>query len=227
MAATPTRVGLFGIGLDTYWPQFEGLLGRLAGYQGQIAGRLRGFGVELVDAGMVDNPDKARAAASLFRREEVELIFLYVSTYALSSTVLPVVQKARVPVIVLNLQPVAQLDYARFNALGDRGMMTGVWLEHCQSCSAPEIACVFNRAGIAYPSRHRLSAGRGRLAGNSGLGGRRAGDGRHAREPRGRAGPLLLRDARRLQRPDPAVGRHSAIISNCWKCARCTSFAKP
>jgi L-arabinose isomerase len=43
-----------------------------------------------------------------------------------------------------------QLDYAAFNALGDRGVMTGVWLEHCQACSAPEIACVFNRAGIDY-----------------------------------------------------------------------------
>jgi L-arabinose isomerase len=145
-----TKIGLFGIGLDTYWPQFQGLLDRLNGYQRQIADRVRGFGVDLVDAGMVDNPEKARVAASLFRREEVELIFLYVSTYALSSTVLPVVQKVGVPVVVLNLQPVPQLDYARFNALGDRGTMTGVWLEHCQACSAPEIACVFNRAGIAY-----------------------------------------------------------------------------
>jgi len=45
---------------------------------------------------------------------------------------------------------VAQLDYAKFNSLGDRGLMTGLWLEHCQACSAPEIACVFNRAGIPY-----------------------------------------------------------------------------
>jgi L-arabinose isomerase len=144
------RVGLFGIGLDTYWPQFGGLFERLTGYQKQIASRLRGYGVELVDAGMVDNTEKAHAAASLFRQKEVEVIFLYISTYALSSTVLPVVQKARVPVVVLNLQPVPQLDYAKFNALGDRGLMTGIWLEHCQACSAPEIACVFNRAGIAY-----------------------------------------------------------------------------
>src|SRR5215831_18115168 len=87
------KVGIFGIGLETYWPQFDGLLDRLNGYQSQIAERLRDFGVDLVDAGMVDNPEKARAAASLFRRQEVELIFLYVSTYALSSTVLPVVQR--------------------------------------------------------------------------------------------------------------------------------------
>src|SRR5271167_1331018 len=118
MTSPITKIGLFGIGLDNYWPQFSGLLDRLTGYQGEIAKRLRCFGVELVDAGMVDNPDKARSAASRFSREEVELIFLYISTYALSSTVLPVVQKTRVPVVVLNLQPVPQLDYAKFNALG-------------------------------------------------------------------------------------------------------------
>jgi len=144
------KLGLFGIGLDTYWPQFAGLLDHLTGYQARIARQLREMDVELVDAGMVDNPFKAREAADLFRREGVELIFLYVSTYALSSTVLPVVQQAGVPVVVLNLQPVPQLDYQQFNALGDRGLMTGVWLEHCQACSAPEIACVFNRAGIDY-----------------------------------------------------------------------------
>jgi len=148
--AQRVRAGLFGIGLDTYWPQFKGLRRRLTGYQARIAAQLREFGVELVDAGLVDSPVKARAAGSLFRREEVEIIFLYVSTYALSSTVLPVVQKVGVPVVVLNLQPVPQLDYERFNRLGDRGLMTGVWLEHCQACSAPEIACAFNRAGIAY-----------------------------------------------------------------------------
>jgi L-arabinose isomerase len=144
------RVGLFGIGLDTYWPQFAGLRDRLTGYQQQIAERLRAAGATLTDVGLVDAPAMAQQAASRFRREEVDLIFLYVSTYALSSTVLPVVQQARVPVVVLNLQPVAQLDYAAFNRTGDRGVMTGLWLEHCQSCAAPEIACVFQRAGIPY-----------------------------------------------------------------------------
>jgi L-arabinose isomerase len=48
------------------------------------------------------------------------------------------------------LQPVAELDYEAFNSMGDRGKMTGVWLEHCQACSVPEIACVFNRSGIHY-----------------------------------------------------------------------------
>ncbi|MDD2598655.1 MAG: L-fucose/L-arabinose isomerase family protein [Kiritimatiellae bacterium] len=144
------KVGIFSIGLDTYWGQFDGLLDNLNGYRAEIRGRIEGMGVEVVDGGMVDCPEKAGGVAALFKREDVEMIFLVISTYALSSTVLPVVQRAKVPVVLLNLQPVAQLDYAKFNALGDRGLMTGVWLEHCQSCTVPELACVFNRAGIDY-----------------------------------------------------------------------------
>jgi len=145
-----TKVGLFGIGLDTYWAQFDGLLSNLKTYQEQIKNRICGYGVEVVDAGMVDNPVRAREAADYLKSQDVEIVFLYVSTYALSSTVLPVAQKLKVPVVILNLQPVAELDYASFNKLGDRGKMTGVWLEHCQACSVPEIASVFNRSGIQY-----------------------------------------------------------------------------
>ena len=145
-----TKVGLYGIGLDTYWAQFEGLLDNLLGYQGRIKQKIEQFGIEVFDAGMVDNPVKAQAAAEFLKKSDVDIVFLYVSTYALSSTVLPVAQKVKVPTIILNLQPVPTLDYAAFNALGDRGKMTGLWLEHCQACSVPEIACVFNRAGIQY-----------------------------------------------------------------------------
>jgi L-arabinose isomerase len=66
----------------------------------------------------------------------------------LSSTVLPVVRRAKVPVILLNLQPSAAVDYQRFNAMGDRTRMTGEWLAHCSACPVPEIANVFQRARI-------------------------------------------------------------------------------
>lgn len=112
------KAGIFSIGLDTYWAQFDGLLDNLNGYHAQIRGRIAEMGVEMVDAGMVDCPEKAEGAANLFKQADVEVIFLFISTYVLSSTVLPVVQKAKVPVVMLNLQPVAQLDYEAFNALG-------------------------------------------------------------------------------------------------------------
>jgi L-arabinose isomerase len=144
------RVGLFGIGLDAYWPQFEGLKPRLEGYVQLVAERLRRPGVEVVDLGLIDTPPKALDAGHRFRAEDVDLIFLYVTTYALSATVLPVVQRARVPVVVLNLQPAAAIDYARVNAMRDRTAMTGEWLAHCSACSVPEIASVFRRARIDF-----------------------------------------------------------------------------
>lgn len=144
------KIGLFGIGLNTYWDQFDGLLESLKKHQLHIKKRIESFGVQVVDAGIVDTVKKAQESADFLKSNNVEIVFLYTSTYALSSTVLPIVQKVKVPIIVLNLQPVPQLDYEAFNKIGDRGKMTGIWLEHCQSVSLPEIANVFNRSGIRY-----------------------------------------------------------------------------
>lgn len=147
---SPLKIGLFGIGLDTYWPQFAGLKERLEGCVHQVAQRLARPGVEVVNLGLVDSPDRAFGAGREFRRADVDVIFLHVTTYALSSTVLPVVQRAKVPVLILNLQPTLAIDYASFNRLEDRTRMTGEWLTHCNACPVPEIANVFRRAGIAF-----------------------------------------------------------------------------
>jgi len=144
------RIGLFGIGLDTYWPQFPGLKARLERCLGQVQRKLARPGVEIVNLGLIDSVPKSFEAGHRFRREDVDLIFLHVTTYALSSTVLPVVQRAKVPVIVLNLSPEPAVDYARFNQLKDRASMTSEWLAHCSACAVPEISNVFHRARIPF-----------------------------------------------------------------------------
>jgi L-arabinose isomerase len=144
------KIGLFGIGLDTYWPQFDGLLDKLITFQVRIKNRLEHSGAEVVDAGIVDNPDKAVAASDLFLKNGVDFVFLNISTYALSHTVLPLIARVSCPVLVLNLQPSEAIDYEKFNSMNDRGKMTGEWLSYCQSCVTPELANVFNRAGIKY-----------------------------------------------------------------------------
>jgi L-arabinose isomerase len=146
----PLRVGLFGIGLDTYWPQFKGLKPRLESYVRAVQKKLERPGVEVVNLGLIDNPKKALEAGHKFREADVDLIFLHVTTYALSSTVLPVVQRAKVPVVILNLQPAAAIDYKTFNVMGDRQRMTGEWLAHCAACPVPEIANVFSRARVDF-----------------------------------------------------------------------------
>jgi len=150
MMANNLRVGLCGIGLDAYWPQFEGLHDRLEGYVHRVEDRLQCFGASVEMLGLVDTPRKGREAGIACRRANVDLLIIYVTTYALSSTVLPMVQRAGVPVLVLNLQPEAAIDYAAFNRLPDRTAMTGEWLAFCSACPVPEIANVLRRAGISF-----------------------------------------------------------------------------
>lgn len=144
------KAGLFGIGLDTYWEQFDGLRERLIKYLNSVAADIAGMNADLVNLGLIDTVEDAFAAGDTFKREDVDIIFLYVSTYALSATVLPVVKKPNVPVIILNLSPEASIDYNSFNKLRDRTAMTGEWLAHCSACPVPEIASVFNRSGIPF-----------------------------------------------------------------------------
>jgi L-arabinose isomerase len=144
------KIGLFGIGLDTYWSQFDGLKERLEGYLSEVQNKLEDINPNVINAGLVDTIDKAFEAGKLFKTEDVDVIFLYVTTYALSSTVLPVVQRAKVPVIILNLSPEPAIDYFSFNKMTDRTKMTGEWLAYCSACPVPEIANVFKRSGVKF-----------------------------------------------------------------------------
>ena len=144
------KVGLFSLGLEAYWSQFAGLKERLLSYNGLIAERLARSAVRIENLGLIDTPERAFAAGHQFRQADVDLLFLHVATYGVSSTVLPVVRRARTPVIVLNLAPGAAIDYSGFNRMADRGSMTGEWLAWCQACPMPEIANVFQRAHIPF-----------------------------------------------------------------------------
>jgi L-arabinose isomerase len=135
------KVGVFGIGLEAYWAQFDGLRERLEGYQRHVEDQI-GRLATVVSSGLVDTAPMAQDAGKLFAQERVDLIFCYVGTYATSSQVLPAVQEAKVPVIVLNLQPVAALDYDNTD--------TGEWLANCSACCVPEISNAFERAGVHF-----------------------------------------------------------------------------
>ncbi len=143
-------IGIFGIGLDVYWEQFDGLKTYLEGCLETLCLKFDDIPVRIVNAGIIDTVNKAFDAGKQFRQEDVNMVFLYVGTYALSSTVMPVVQKLNVPVIVLNLSPEDCIDYQSFNQLTDRTTMTGIWLRHCSACPVPEIANVFKRTGINF-----------------------------------------------------------------------------
>lgn len=136
------RIGLFAIGLEAYWAQFPGLKERLEGYLGTVGRQLAGTGCEIISAGLVDTAPRAAEAGARFAASDLDLIFCHAATYATSSQVLPVVQRARVPVVVLNLQPSPRLDYETCD--------TGEWLANCSACCVPEIANAFARARVPF-----------------------------------------------------------------------------
>lgn len=149
------KVGLFGIGLETYWPQFDGLREQLEHYLAVVSARLESYDAQVVDAGLIDNSVKTEQAAQLFTSENVDVVVLYITTYALSSTVLPLVQSLNKPVLILALQPEMSVPCRQINALANREDRTGQWLAHCQACTAPELVNVFQRTGI----QHQLIVG--------------------------------------------------------------------
>jgi L-arabinose isomerase len=136
------RAGVFGIGLNAYWDQFPGLKERLVSYQREVEARIAASTIDVVSAGLVDTAPAAVAAGERFAAANLDLILCYVGTYATSSQVLPVVQRAKVPVLILNLQPTAALDYENTG--------TGEWLANCSTCCVPEISNAFTRARIPF-----------------------------------------------------------------------------
>lgn len=142
MTHNKAKIGVFGIGLAAYWPQFEGLKERLEGYQREVEAKVAAMNADVVSAGLVDTAPAAQQAGELFANHSVDLIICYVGTYATSSQVLPAVQRRKAPVLVLNLQPSAALDYLNTD--------TGEWLANCCACCVPEISNAFARSRIQF-----------------------------------------------------------------------------
>lgn len=136
-----SRVGLYSVGLRAYWGQFPGLRERLIDYGRFIESRLSAW-AEVVNFGMVDTEGEGRRAGEWLNAKNVDIIFCHAATYSTSSTVLPIHQICKAPVVFLNLQPTARINY--------EDTTTGEWLAHCGACPVPEFANAFNRAGISF-----------------------------------------------------------------------------
>ena len=58
------------------WPQFEGLEARLEGCVARVEELIKTTGIEVVNLGLVDSPERAMEAGHGFRKADVDLIFL-------------------------------------------------------------------------------------------------------------------------------------------------------
>ena len=140
----PTRIGLVSGGLGAYWPQFPDLLPQLQASSRYVTERFDQLDAEVVDVGFISDAQEAGIAAEKLRLADCDLIVVFLATYLTSSMVLPIAQRAKTPVLVIDLQPTEAMDHAAFD--------TGQWLAYCGQCPVPEVANVFRRAGITFRS---------------------------------------------------------------------------
>jgi L-arabinose isomerase len=137
------RVGIFGVGLDIYWRQFPGLLESLLGYLDTFEDQVRANGVETESFGMVDNAQAAYALLPRLKAADLDLVFVDMLTYATSATFGVVIRELDVPVVLVALQPLSRLDYARATI--------EMQLKNDNICSLPEFAGVAVRMGKRVP----------------------------------------------------------------------------
>ena len=88
--------------------------------------------------GLVDCEQEGLKAGEYFNVQNVDLIFAHSATYVTSASIMPVHQICKAPVVVLNLQPAARINYQKTT--------TGEWLAHCGACPVPEISNAIGRA---------------------------------------------------------------------------------
>lgn len=137
------RVGLLGIGHHVYWGQFDGLLDEMHRKLGHVRGRIESHGVEVTEFGMIDNAARAYAAVPAIKAADLDLLFVDMVTYGTSSTFGILCREINVPVVLVSLQPLAAMDYARGT--------TWMQLANDDFCSVPEFTGVAIRFGKAPP----------------------------------------------------------------------------
>lgn len=137
------NVGILGVGHDTYWAQFDGLLKELMGYLAVFDKRVRANGVNVVNFGMIDNAKAAYEVLPKIQGANLDLLFVDMLTYATSCTWGILARELHVPIVLVALQPLKAMNYAKAT--------TYIQLCNDNFCSVPEFTGVAARMGRRPP----------------------------------------------------------------------------
>ena len=136
------RIGIIGMGHYVYWQQFEGLREDLMKKQSSLHAYFSSA-VTTVDLGYADDIDSAYLALKQAQREDLDALFIVMSTYVTSQVVFPFVRYLHIPQVLVSIQPLDRLDYAHTT--------TRMQLENDDICSLPEFTGVYARLGAPKP----------------------------------------------------------------------------
>ena len=133
------RIGVFAVAHATYWGQFDGLLNNIMGYHKDFIEKVQQNDVEVIDFGMIDSSEKAYDVIPKMQKENIDVLFCNMVTYATSSVFAPIIREMNVPMVLVALQPLSGLDYSKAS--------TFMQLENDNICSVPEFTGVAIRMG--------------------------------------------------------------------------------
>ncbi len=133
------RVGVVGMGLNTYWKQFDGLLDVMHDKMDIFEKKLRGYNVEVISFGISDCAETAYEIAPRINAADIDLLFIDMVTYATSAAVAAIFSQVSVPMVMVALQPLSALDYEN----------ASTYMQLCNDdvCAVPEFSGVAIRMG--------------------------------------------------------------------------------
>lgn len=170
------KVGVMIVGHKEYWPQFPGNREQLLKNGEMFEALLEQCGAEVVrytaadGTQMCDTPEESYRAGTFFKAEDVDLLFLYLTTYVASGRYMQGVLACPAPVIVVGYQ--VERDYTSMTISDDTAFGSPCPVpEACNAltrCLKPAASVLFGeyfRDGSFEPRFHQNVAEWCRVAG--------------------------------------------------------------
>ncbi len=141
------KIAVVGVGHAVYFEQFEGLREELMAKSDRFLtymdSPIRENRCQVFDGGYVDCVEAAFSAVQALKREDIDLLFILMSTYVPSAVCAPFARYLDVPQVLVGIQPLSHLDYAHTT--------TYMQLANDDVCAMPEVAGVYERLGRPVP----------------------------------------------------------------------------
>ena len=137
------KIAIVTLGHYIYFQQFENLREELMQKSDAFEKLLDRDAAKIVNAGYVDCVDEAFEAVRRLKSEDVDLLFVLLSTYVPSAVCAPFARYLDVPQVLVGIQPLEHLDYSH----------TTTYMQLCNDdiCAMPEVAGVYERLGRQIP----------------------------------------------------------------------------
>jgi L-arabinose isomerase len=137
------NIGIFGVGFNKYWSQFDGLLDELTGKLNIFIDKVKTNEVQVTSFGIADDAASAYALLPKLKAANLDLVFCHMLTYATSASFAAIVRGLDIPIVMVALQPLKALDYSK----------ASTYMQLCNDdfCAVPEFTGVAIRMGKKPP----------------------------------------------------------------------------